>query len=108
MKNKLFDTEYDDLQFKKENFLTVGKLKEYLNNFPDDMLIYSLEPNTGTWQNIPDINYIIRDYSEELKMTKEWLEKWYSKRIDPEKTVKQELDNMFRYVSDKNALYIQN
>ena len=103
-----FKTEKEQLKFEKEHFLTVGKLKDFLNKLPDDMLIYSIENNTGTWQNIPEIRYLMRTYEEEYDFTKQWLNNWYAKSENTEEKVNQELNDMFKYVIDKNALYIQN
>lgn len=38
----------------KSNFLTVGKLVAWLQKQDQDALVYAVEPNTGTWQEIPE------------------------------------------------------
>lgn len=102
--NKPFKTKKERLEWQKERFLTTGKLIEWLSKFPSDTLIYSIEPNTNSYQEIPSVEKLMyskkdakEDYSESLK-------RWYGGTAAQVKT---EMDNMFRYMLDKDGVCVK-
>lgn len=102
--NKPFKTKKERLKWQKERFLTTGKLIEWLSKFPSDTLVYSIEPNTNSYQEVYSVNEIMTSKEESQKDYSEGLKMWYG---GDSVQVKCEMDNMFRYMLDKDGVCVK-
>jgi len=101
---RIFKNKKERDEYYKKEFVTTGKLIEWLKQFPDDTLMYSMESNTHTYQHIPSLKDFIGSIKEEKKRLYDIYEHWHSGN---KQKAKDEVKDIFQYVSDKkNAVCI--
>ena len=94
----------------KSNFLTVGKLVAWLQKQDQDALVYAVEPNTGTWQEIPEECFERTQYFTTVKDQKASelysFTHWYRGYPDAAEKAQKDVDNYFQYVEDENGICV--
>lgn len=98
-------------EWQKHNFLTVGKLVMWLQQQNQDALVYAIEPNTGTWQEIPEDCFELTQYfatvNDEKAKELESFKLWYKHLPDAAAKAQKDVDKYFQYVEDNNGICIQ-
>jgi len=93
-----------DLEFERENMLTVGRLIEWLEKQPKDSLVYAIEDNTCTYQCLPDVSYLFRTVKDERKHNIDFLKRWYQGTENGDKKAEETNASEFQYVYDENGI----
>jgi hypothetical protein len=98
--------EYSEI---KKHMLTSGKLIKWLQQFPEDTLIYALEFNTGDLQELPDIespdgNNIICNVKKDKEYTLNYLKNWYK---NDQSKIDIEFDHIYKYIHNDDGIIIR-
>ena len=105
-----FKSEAEERAWRHAHMLTVGKLVAWLQQYDQDALVYAVESNTNTWQEIPEdfeqIGYVFSTLETQKRRELDNLMHWYKGSKDGEKKARDAYEDAFQYTEDKGICVI--
>lgn len=105
-----FKSEAEERSWRHAHMLTVGKLVSWLQQYDQDALVYAVESNTNTWQEIPGdferIGYVFSTLENQKKRELDNLLHRYKDSKGGEKKAWDAYEDTFQYTEDKGICVI--
>lgn len=100
---KLSPIEFEEA-FKNDRLFTVREAIEWLSKQNPDAGLFYFETNSNAWCDMPSSYF--RTVKEEKEIEKEHLNHWFKDDANKEEKIKNEFDEVFRYVEDDDICVI--